>query len=225
MAGHENYNIDIVMCIDGTGSMSPIIDEVKKNALNFYPNLEGAMTDAKKATGTVRMKCIVFRDYQCDEEPMRESPFFVLPDQAEELQTFVNSITANGGGDIPENALEAIATALKSDWTTEGGENRRHVIVVFTDAPALSLGERADCPNYPTDLPKSLEELQAWWEGTSEEFSGTYQRDAGRLIVFAPDDETWAQLKPWDRCRLFSTGWGCADVDTETVIDKLTETV
>ena len=29
------YNVDIVMCIDATGSMNGILDTVKSNALNF----------------------------------------------------------------------------------------------------------------------------------------------------------------------------------------------
>ena len=31
-----SYNVDIVMCIDKTGSMTPIIEEVKRNAINFH---------------------------------------------------------------------------------------------------------------------------------------------------------------------------------------------
>ena len=33
------YNVDIVMCIDATGSMNGILDTVKSNALNFYGDL------------------------------------------------------------------------------------------------------------------------------------------------------------------------------------------
>ena len=31
-----DYNVDIVMCIDATGSMASIIEDVKSNALSFY---------------------------------------------------------------------------------------------------------------------------------------------------------------------------------------------
>ena len=33
------YNVDIVMCIDCTGSMQGLIDTVKQNALKFYLDL------------------------------------------------------------------------------------------------------------------------------------------------------------------------------------------
>ena len=45
MAGQGfNYAVDLVMCIDVTGSMSGIIDTVKKNALTFYKQFKAAMT-------------------------------------------------------------------------------------------------------------------------------------------------------------------------------------
>ena len=35
-----NYNVDIVMCIDCTGSMSGLLDNVKNNARKFYLDLQ-----------------------------------------------------------------------------------------------------------------------------------------------------------------------------------------
>lgn len=40
-----DYNVDIVMCIDATGSMGPIIEEVKTNALSFYQKFVEAMEE------------------------------------------------------------------------------------------------------------------------------------------------------------------------------------
>ena len=40
------YNVDIVMCIDCTGSMGDLLDTVKTNALKFYPDLK-SRCDAK----------------------------------------------------------------------------------------------------------------------------------------------------------------------------------
>lgn len=138
MAGQAIYNVDIVMCIDATGSMAPIIDEVKSNAISFYQKYIEEMEVNDMDVAQLRIKVIAFRDYACDDEPMTESQFFTLPDQNEEFRVFLNNIEAKGGGDFPENAFEAIATALKSDWVTEG-PRRRHIIVVFTDAPAPTI--------------------------------------------------------------------------------------
>ncbi|MBE6609625.1 MAG: VWA domain-containing protein [Ruminococcaceae bacterium] len=223
MAGQGNYDVDIVMCIDGTGSMGPIIEEVKSNAMSMHEKFEEAMCLAGKDPAGARIKVIVFGDYKSDPEPMQESPFFALPDQNDEFRAFVQGIRATGGGDIPENAFEAIATAMKSDWTpAKPGIKRRQAIVVFSDAPALPLGERADCGNYPTDIPKTMPELSAWWEGTTQSFGGSYDPKAGRLVAFVPNDETWTQLESWNRFTpAYTAGKGCSELDMQTILDTI----
>lgn len=220
--GMGEYCVDIVMCIDGTGSMAPIINEVKNNAMSFYQKLLDAMEESGKRVSELRVKVIVFRDYICDTEPMVESEFFTLPEQNTAFKDFVMGIEACGGGDGPENALEAVAAALRSPWTT-AGKRRRHVVLVFSDAPALALGERADCPGYPRDLPKSIAELGAWWENTDQMFTGTYSARAGRLIAFVPNASPWTEITTWNRYwPAFSpAGLGLEDVDIQAVIDLL----
>lgn len=220
--GIGDYCVDIVMCIDATGSMAPIINEVKNNALSFYQKFVDAMDDNDKTVDQLRIKVIVFRDYICDTEPMVESEFFTLPSQSEAFKRYVSNIEAAGGGDTPENALEAIALALKSKWTT-GGSKRRHAILVFSDAPALPLGERADCPNYPRNLPKSLAGLGSWWEGMDQSMDSTYQARFGRLVAFVPKVAPWTELQAWNRYwPAFSpAGKGLSDVDIQSAIDLL----
>ena len=165
---------------------------------------------------------IAFRDYGCDAEPMKESQFFTLPDDNEAFKAFVSGIEAQGGGDAPENALEAIALALKSDWTT-GGSKRRHAILVFSDAPALPLGARADSPSYPAGMPKDIAQLGAWWECTDQTLGSTYQAKAGRLIAFVPNAEPWTDISAWNRYwPAFSpAGTGLEDVDIQSAIDLM----
>lgn len=220
--GQSDYNVDIVMCIDGTGSMSPIIEEVKANALSFYQKFVDAMEEADKTVDALRIKVIVFRDYGVDSEPMQESAFFNLPEENAAFQSFVNGIVATGGGDIPENALEAVALALKSDWTT-GGSKRRHAILVFSDAEALALGARAGSPSYPAGMPADLAQLGAWWEGTDQSLSSTYQPKAGRLVAFVPNAAPWTELQAWNRYwpAFSKAGAGLNDVDIQSAIDLL----
>ena len=220
--GMGEYCVDIVMCIDATGSMSPIIEEVKGNAISFYQRFIEAMEENDKEVEKLRIKVIVFRDYGADAVPMQESAFFELPDQNEDFRAFVNAIEATGGGDGPENALEAIALALKSDWTT-GGSKRRHAILVFSDAPALPLGERAGSANYPSGLPESIAQLGSWWEGTDQTLSSTYQAKAGRLVAFVPNAAPWTDMQAWNRYwPAFSpAGTGLPDVDIQSAIDLM----
>ena len=220
--GMGEYCVDIVMCIDATASMTPIIGEVKANAISFYQRFVEAMEENDKEVETLRIKVIVFRDYGVDEEPMVESGFFVMPDQNEDFRAFVSGIEAIGGGNEPENALEAIALALKSDWTT-GGSKRRHAILVFSDASALPLGERAGSPKYPADMPADIAQLGAWWEGTDQTLSSNYQPTAGRLVAFVPNASPWTEMQAWNRYwPAFSpAGTGLSDVDIQSAIDLM----
>ena len=105
------YDVDLVFCIDATGSMSPLINMVKNNALNFYGDLVRAMEKNSqgmpKRLDSVRIRVIAFRDYMEDAaNAMMTTDFFTMPDQAEDFKACVNSIRADGGGDEPEDGLE-----------------------------------------------------------------------------------------------------------------------
>lgn len=193
-----DYNIDIVMCIDSTGSMDPILDNVKRTARSFESLFKDAMRTEGKMVSQLRVKVISFKDYIIDAVPMRQSPFFTLPEEQNAFKAFLDSIEASGGGDEPENALEAIAMALESDWVSTGTK-RRHVILLFTDASALPLRERSGCRDYPPNMPKDLGELGNWWEGVSQFHRSSYEANAGRMVVFAPRKEPWTQMRSWSR--------------------------
>lgn len=70
----------------------------------------------------------------------------------------IGSQESRGGGDLPENALEAIALALKLQWTKEGCL-RRDIVCAITDASALYFNERRDSSVYPDEMPKDMDEL------------------------------------------------------------------
>ena len=94
------YCVDIAMVIDATGSMGPLLDTVKNNALNFYSDLMRAMNEKGKKVHEVRVRVIAFRDYLADgKEAMLASGFFTLPDEAADFEELVKSITPFGGGD------------------------------------------------------------------------------------------------------------------------------
>ena len=82
-------NIDVVFCIDGTGSMSPCIEAVKSNARRFRFEFVKAMSKMGSEIDSMRVKIIVFRDYECDgNESMQISPFFELPADETEFDKF-----------------------------------------------------------------------------------------------------------------------------------------
>ena len=86
-----SYAVDIVFCVDVTGSMTPIIDQVKANALRFYDDVQTNLTDKGKNVDQLRVRVLAFRDFQADgSAAMQESPFFALPADRAGFSDFVN---------------------------------------------------------------------------------------------------------------------------------------
>ncbi|MCS6822602.1 MAG: VWA domain-containing protein [Microscillaceae bacterium] len=218
------YTVDIVMCIDTTGSMSPIIGKVKENALKFYEDLDAVMQAKGKAIDTLRVKVIAFKDYYYDgNDAMRVSDFFVLPSQREQFQAFVDSLRAEGGGDEPENGLEAIFLAIHSDWNTTG-DKKRQIIVVWTDASTheLEKNEGRKPANYPANMPKNFDELSDHWDGQF------MSRSSKRLIVYAPDAYAWTDIaNHWENTIQYPSkaGEGLSEVDYQTILDAIASSV
>jgi hypothetical protein len=194
MAGRSmDYTVDMVFCIDATGSMEDttgsrlkIINMVKQNALNFYSDFDRIMTAKKKKVFQLRVRIVAFRDYLADgADAMMVTDFFLLPQQEKEFEACINSIHADGGGDIPEDGLEALAYAIKSKWTTEGAK-KRQVIVVWTDAGTHDLGFGKGSDYYPNGMPQTLDDLSGWWDDMD--------RNAKRLVLFAPDENGWSYI-------------------------------
>ena len=192
-----DYTVDMVFCIDATGSMEDftgsqkkIINMVKQNAINFYNDFANAMAKKEKMVRQLRVRIIAFRDYKYDgEQAMMVTDFFQLPQQAAEFEACINSIHADGGGDVPEDGLEALAYAIKdSKWTTESSMQRQ-VIVVWTDADAHPLGFGSSSPFYPKGMPSDLSELSDWWDDPS-----LINQNNKRLVVFAPDEGNWKYI-------------------------------
>ena len=245
LGGVTKY-VDIVFCIDVTASMVPIINTAKALTLNFYDDFFRAMplskqTLEKPSVKQLRVKVIAFRDYYCDGPyAMEESDFFELPKQKNEFRNFVASLEAKGGGDEPENALEAMALAMKSDWvrvTNPNTEKARNVVVIFTDASAHPLEKSVDGVSeyYPADMLKNYNELYDAWCGSDSwcgqrplmDYNESYamNKNAERLVIFAPEDAyPWSDMaEEIDYVAVVpvSEGGGCAELNRDLILEVL----
>ena len=119
--------------------------------------------------------------------------------------------------------LGGTQTDFERNWTKEGKNMIALLKEARSDAPALPLGERMGCPNYPSDLPKTIAQLGSWWEGTDQTLCSTYQRKAGRLVAFVPETEPWTSMKAWNRYwpAFSQAGTGLSDIDIQQAIDLL----
>ena len=217
------YTVDIVLCIDSTGSMGSIIERVKSSALKFYEDVNAKMAEKDKAIDSLRLKVIAFRDYFVDGgAAMNESGFFLLPQDKEAFTSFVKTIRADGGGDEPENGLEALALAVKSDWATTG-DRRRQIVVIWTDASAHPLEKDGKPSGYPKNMPANLDELTDMWEG-----QGFVNHAAKRLIIYAPDAYAWTDIaNNWENALHFPSkgGEGLAEIEYGEILDQIVRSV
>ena len=219
-----SYAVDIVFCIDVTGSMDPIIDAVKANALRFYDDVQTNLTAKGKNVDELRVRVIAFRDFAADgEAALQESPFFRLPAEQGSFSDFVNGLIAEGGGDAPESGLEAVALGMNSPWTTRG-DRRRQVVVVWTDQPANPLDPSVVPAELRARVPGDFSALTDLWEDTQ----GPLGASSKRLILFAPDGPGWSDISAvWENVvhHPSQAGGGLSDVDYGTIIDSIGNSV
>ncbi|HET6483878.1 MAG TPA: vWA domain-containing protein [Actinoplanes sp.] len=180
------YAVDVVLCVDVTGSMYPIVDRLKAGALTFHKRLQESAAARDKVLGDLRVRVVAYRDFRDDPvDALLESRFFTMPGQVGEFDSVLRDLQAGGGGDEPESGLEALAVALDSDWA-RGSDRRRHIVVLLTDASAHPLGVGGTAAGYPVSVPSTIGGLTEAWR--------LRDRECSRLLLFAPPMAPWTEI-------------------------------
>ena len=116
----KNNELDIVICLDTTGSMRPHIDAVRSQLIHV-------LKETIAETNSFKIGMVLFRDYN-DGYLTRIIPF---TDDFELFQENLDKIKADRGGDIPEAIYEALYTgATKFPWAAES-----KIMILIGDAP------------------------------------------------------------------------------------------
>ncbi|MFN3228734.1 MAG: TadE/TadG family type IV pilus assembly protein [Asticcacaulis sp.] len=179
IAKEEVRQLDLVFCIDATGSMQNTINAVKANALAFEANLNAELVKRGiPSVDLMRVRAIYYRDYggystnyglsylawnvinYGDSVPLLASDFFTLPAQSSNFHSFIGATSAWGGGDLPESGHECINAAMDSNWGKVGDtipssgkkvEITFPTIVVWTDAETqpVNHGRSTQHRDYP----------------------------------------------------------------------------
>ncbi|MDR0496052.1 MAG: VWA domain-containing protein [Treponema sp.] len=114
-------SVDIVLCLDTTGSMAPYIDGVRKMLIPMLWKIIAGYKD-------YRIGMVLYRDYPPDLYITKIMPFTRNFDY---FQRYLNTAVAWGGGDIPEAIYEALYDgAEKFPWAAES-----RLIILVGDAP------------------------------------------------------------------------------------------
>ncbi|MDO8434521.1 MAG: FHA domain-containing protein [Candidatus Binatus sp.] len=123
--------VDIVFVMDVTESMQPYVDAVKQNVIAFAHDLHANSRD-------YRLGLVTFEDYVISKEADCNCAY--RDKFTSDVKTFtdwVGSLHAGGGGDIPEDELDALAYASKFPFRPEA----EGIIILVTDAPPHHAGD------------------------------------------------------------------------------------
>jgi hypothetical protein len=136
--------VDIVFVLDVTESMQPYIDAVKQNIITFAQDLQANSRD-------YRLGLVTFEDYVVSEYPDCNCAYRnKMTSNVHEFTDWVSGLHAGGGGDIPEDQLDALAYAASFPFRPEA----EGIIIIVTDAP----------PHHDGDGSENTQHDQAFWD-------------------------------------------------------------
>ena len=118
IASGGGSSADIVFVFDDTGSMGGQINGLKTKAIDFANTLANSSID-------YRLGLVIFKD---DVTVINGG---VLTDKASVFNDWVAALYASGGGDGPENSLDALGTA--TTYSFRPGAQK--IFILITDAP------------------------------------------------------------------------------------------
>src|SRR5438309_8686303 len=152
----EGPALDVVIAVDTTGSMTPSIEQAKRDAREVVTDTQAAIPDARFAV-------IQFRDSTDAVEYQLVQPMTQDPDQ---VQAALKPLYADGGDDSPE-AYNLVFTRVASDPEIGFRPDARRLLVVIGDAEPHGAGTAglAGCSDASPDphglaTPAALEGLR-----------------------------------------------------------------
>lgn len=177
--------VDIVFVIDVTGSMDPSIKDLASNVALFIDSLTNADPNGGSPIKDWRAKVFGFRDVNDSDALAFVDNAFVRDSSALRMQ--LDALKAEGGGDEPESALDAlyrVATmgSTERDAPEEATKwryrsNAARVAILFTDASC--------------HMNLAIPEAKG---GTMKDLFNVLMANRIILNIFAPDMPCWDEL-------------------------------
>jgi len=113
--------IDLVLVIDATGSMAPLIQATKRR-------LEAVIDGVRRVVPDLRVRIVFYRDHR-EAFLTLASP---LTHDARLLEDFIACVPAGGGGDTAESVLSGLRAAIhRTPWRPK----TQRIVLLFGDAP------------------------------------------------------------------------------------------
>ncbi|HEY2525630.1 MAG TPA: FHA domain-containing protein [Candidatus Binataceae bacterium] len=136
--------VDIVFVMDVTESMQPYIDAIKQNIVNFAHDLASNNRD-------YRLGLVTFEDYVVSKYADCNCSYQkTMTSDVNQFISWIGTLHASGGGDIPEDQLDALAYAASFPFRPQA----QGIIIIVTDAP----------PHHKGDGSAYTQHDQAFWD-------------------------------------------------------------
>jgi uncharacterized protein YegL len=125
-------HLDLVFLIDTTGSMSGEIREAKERVRQLTEALRTARPGERVRVGVVAYK---------DKKDAYLTKVSALSESVEVSYQFLATLTADGGGDTPEDVLAGIDAALRELAWDLGPDTERQVFIIADAPPHLDYAD------------------------------------------------------------------------------------
>src|SRR5260370_558808 len=192
--------IEVVFCLDTTGSMGGLIDGAKQKIWAICNQIAGG-----KPTPDLKVGLVAFRD-KGDEYITK---VIDLSDDLDAIHAHLKTFVAAGGGDLPESVNQALDDSVnKVKWSTD--KKTLRIIFLVGDAPPHM--DYADDVKYPVTCKKACEkaiiinaiqcgtdpDCTRFWKDIAKKAEGSFvaiPQDGGvRVAVATPYDKDLAKL-------------------------------
>jgi hypothetical protein len=184
---------DVDFLIDVSGSMSPIIDALRRNIEAFVDSLSSGANNVAPVRDW-RGKVVGYRDIEAAQseglEWLEDHPFV---NDAAALKAQLAELRAEGGGDEPESLLDALYKVATMEASPKGAQSvdpnkwryrsdAARVVVVFTDASF-----------------KETMSIQEAKGGALQDVANVVMANRIILSLFAPNFEGYDRLSQIDK--------------------------
>src|SRR5262249_35205344 len=192
--------VEVVFCLDTTGSMGGLIDGAKAKIWSICNQIASG-----KPVPDLKVGLVAFRD-RGDEYITK---VFDLSDDLDAIHGHLKTFKAAGGGDIPESVNQALDDAVnKVKWSTDATTLR--IIFLVGDAPPHM--DYPDDVKYPVTCKKAAErgiiintiqcgndaECTKFWKDICVKAEGSFvqiPQDGGvKQVVATPFDKRLAEI-------------------------------
>lgn len=178
-----DFQFDMVLCLDISCAWS--VGNAKKIFRNFSSRFKEAAKVKSKNIQQLRIKIILFSSGDvCF--PVKETNFFELPNEQNELNSFIeflNPVTVNG---FSNPSLDFISIAIDSNWDFNCDKSRQTIFILSNRSKKNKTSPK-DLSFKKPQL--SFSQLSDKWDGQSG-----MPMTSKRLILFAPDETPWVDI-------------------------------